>query len=340
MAIWLVRAGKSGEDELFALENGVAIIGWREIPSLAKISSYEEMKQFIATAFPDDSPKRVMNNSAQLWAFINRIQIGDIIVLPLKTRSTIAIGKITGPYKFLNKRHTRSVGWINEGISRSKFGQDLLYSFGAFMTVCQIKRNDAEMRIQAIMKGKVDPYFGGRKGEKAKPSEEPIPGEGEGVVDLEEQAIDQIRTLIEAKFKGHNLARLVESILNAQGYYTYRSPEGADGGVDILAGHGPMGLEPPKLCVQVKSGGEQGDQAVRELEGVMGRVGAQQGLFVSWEGFKKSAIDKTKELFFKVRLWDDKQLMIEFLDNYEKMSDQIKAELPLKRMWGAVPEED
>lgn len=53
--------------------------------------------------------------------------------------------------------------------------------------------------------------------------------------DLEEQGQDQIASLIEARFKGHNLTRLVEAILQAQGYTTWRSPEGADGGADILA---------------------------------------------------------------------------------------------------------
>ncbi|MCD4843612.1 MAG: restriction endonuclease [Methanosarcinales archaeon] len=39
-----------------------------------------------------------------------------------------------------------------------------------------------------------------------------------------------------------------------QGYYTYRSPEDPDGGVDILAGRVPMGFGEARLCVQVKSG--------------------------------------------------------------------------------------
>ena len=40
------------------------------------------------------------------------------------------------------------------------------------------------------------------------------------------------------KFCGHNLVRLVEAILKAQGYVTTKSEPGKDNGIDILAGSG------------------------------------------------------------------------------------------------------
>jgi predicted Mrr-cat superfamily restriction endonuclease len=47
-------------------------------------------------------------------------------------------------------------------------------------------------------------------------------------IDLEDLARAQIAKLISRKFRGHDLERLVEALLQAQGYTTYRSPEGAD----------------------------------------------------------------------------------------------------------------
>ena len=341
MALWLIRAGKHGEDESTALEEGIVIIGWRDMPDLSSVQSYEEMKLKLSEIYPDASPRVIANNAAQLWAFAKKIKKGDLVVLPLKTRSTIAIGEITGDYKYLNGRHVRKVKWIKEDIPRSKFGQDLLYSFGAFMTVCQIRRNNAEERVKEIIKRKPDPYFSGKGARCTINSTEELVGEeGETFVDLEEQAFDQIRRLIESKFRGHNLTRLVEAILNVHGYQTYKAPEGPDGGIDILAGFGPMGFDRPKLCVQVKSGGVQNDSAIRELEGAMSRVGAEHGLFVSWDGFNKTAIKKIKDLFFRVRLWNDKKLIANLLNCYEKLPDEIQAELPMKRIWIVVPEED
>lgn len=73
-------------------------------------------------------------------------------------------------------------------------------------------------------------------------------GEWEAPPDLEQYARDQIRDFIARKFKGHNLDRLVGAVLEAQGYKVQISPEGVDGGVDILAGYGPMVLTVLDWC--------------------------------------------------------------------------------------------
>lgn len=69
--------------------------------------------------------------------------------------------------------------------------------------------------------------------------------------DIEQLAKDELIKRTTADLSGHKLARLVEAILNAQGFITYNSPPGKDRGVDILAGSGLLGLEEPRLRVQV-----------------------------------------------------------------------------------------
>ena len=45
--------------------------------------------------------------------------------------------------------------------------------------------------------------------------------------------------------------------------------------------------------------------------------------------------------FFLVRLWDQDELIQELLDHYDALSADVKAELPLKRIWSlSVAEED
>jgi restriction system protein len=48
-------------------------------------------------------------------------------------------------------RHQRSVEWIVDAVPRDAIDQDLLYSLGAFLTICRIKRNNAELRIRALL---------------------------------------------------------------------------------------------------------------------------------------------------------------------------------------------
>jgi len=108
MTVWLLRAGKYGQDEGAALEQGLSIIGWHELPKISDINDYEDMKTFFAKYYPDKSQKAVINHASQVWAFYNRIKVGDIAVLPLKTgSSTIALGKVAGPYAFKDGRHVR-----------------------------------------------------------------------------------------------------------------------------------------------------------------------------------------------------------------------------------------
>jgi len=159
--------------------------------------------------------------------------------------------------------------------------------------------------------------------------------------DLEQLARDQIAQLIAARFKGHGLARLVEAILKAQGYTTYRSPEGADGGVDILAGAGPLGFGSPRLCVQVKSQDTPVEsKALNELRGAMQSVHATEGLFVSWSGFKSTVYKQASTSFFSVRLWTQKELLEALFANYEALDEDLKAELPLKRIWTVAAQDE
>jgi restriction system protein len=197
------------------------------------------------------------------------------------------------------------------------------------MTVCQIQRNDAENRIKHILK----------TGNDIKPHES-FDGPEDGI-DFEVATRDQIVEHVARKFKGHDLSRLVEAVLQAQGYVTEFSKPGPDGGVDILAGSGPMGFEEPRICVQVKSSQSPADvNVLRSLQGTMGNFGATQGLLVSWGGFTKAVIDESRLSFFTVRLWDSDQLIKAIFKNYDKLSDSLQAELPLKRIWALVLEEE
>jgi restriction system protein len=86
--------------------------------------------------------------------------------------------------------------------------------------------------------------------------------------------------------------------------------------------------------VQVNSSDSPIDVTIlRELQGVMKNFGAQHGLLVSWGGFKSSVIAEAKRLFFEIRLWDAGDLVDALIENYEKLSEDIQAELPLKQTW-------
>ncbi len=343
MAIWLVRAGSHGEHEQKFIQENRVYVTWDNLNvDLGKLKQRADLTAAMTERYPDTKPKAVQNWVSQIWPFAHEIKKGDLVVLPLKSQRAIQIGEITGDYHFEPKGadpyfHWRPVKWIAEGIPRANFGKDLLNTFGAFMTICRVQSNNAEARI-ATMKSN------GWKPEtiaSTTSTTTSIVDAGTADTDLEELAFDQIAQLINARFKGHGLTRLVEAILKAQGYTTYRSPEGADGGADILAGAGPLGFGSPRLCVEVKSQSSPIDRpTVDKLLGAVQKFGADEGLFVSWSGFKNNVQKELAASFFKVRLWSQMELLEQLFANYDRFDDELKAELPLKRVWTVAAQED
>ena len=101
-----------------------------------------------------------------------------------------------------------------------------------------------------------------------------------------------------------------------------------------------MGFDKPRICIQVKSGSSPVDVVVlRSLKGTVQDFKADQGLLVSWSGFTRAVLEASRSSFFTIRLWDSSVLLNEILKHYDKLPDDLQAELPLKKIWSIVIEE-
>ena len=349
MALWLNRTGRHGEYEAKFLEDGRIYLTWKDLNrDLSGLADLKAINTLLGEIFPKYTHGHRVQNSGQIWAFVHRMAPGDWVAVPSK-RKTIHIGKIVGPYGFdaagANPYyHYRKVKWLQRDIPRTNFDQDILNSLGAFTTVCQIKRNDAEARVRAMQAN-------GWKsvGIKARAITVNDMDDADKVaeelatihLDLERIGRDYIARLIGSKYTGHGLEYLVEAILKAQGFTTYRSDKGPDSGIDILAAPGTLGFSTPRICVQVKSQDKPIERPVlNQLVGAMQHVEADQGLLVCWGGFKQTVRDELPRLFFKVRLWDQDDLIDQLLANYDKLDENLRAELPLKRIWTVASADD
>jgi len=72
----------------------------------------------------------------------------------------------------------------------------------------------------------------------------------------------------------------------------------------------------------------------------MRKVKAELGLLVSWSGFNSKVLSEANEEFFFIRLWTADDILENIFKYYDKFSDEFKAELPLKRFWLFVDDED
>lgn len=342
MALWLIRSGKYGEFENRFLDEKRIYFNWGDLNSdLSLLPDREAIYELFLNTYPEDKVNAVKNWARQGLQFSNGMQVGDWVAMPGKFNPVIHFAKITSDYQFDPAgedrfQHYRTVEWFAIDIPRDRFDQDVLYSFGAFLTVCQIKRNNADERVREMEKnGWIVP-----KHSKAtlldSTSIDAVEASDEDATtfNIEETANDQISRLILAKFKGHGVATLVGAILEAQGYTVHQPPEGPDHGVDLLAATGALGFGDPRICVQVKSSDGPVERVVLDqLIGTMQNFNAQQGLLVSWGGFKQSVEKERANQFFRVRLWNRDDLIEQLLEHYDKLDEDLRAELPLKRIW-------
>ena len=121
---------------------------------------------------------------------------------------------------------------------------------------------------------------------------------------------------------------------------THASPPGADGGDDIVAGSGALGMESPRVVVQVKSGNYTVQHP--DLQSLIGTVQDTQSdyaLMVSWNGFTSPVRQRLTKLYFRVRFLGRKQILDNLFEVFEKLLEQIRIDLPLRRAWMLVPNE-
>jgi restriction system protein len=343
------RIGRHGEHEQRTLKSNRIYLTWDKLEDeLTALPSKEAVRDLLRGLYPNFGEKKIINHASQLWMFIREMRPGDWVAIPSKAKSAVHVAELTSEHRYdreapMPYRQYRTVKWIATDVPRSNFDQDILNSLGAIMTICEISRNDAEKRVRAMAaaawKVPAVPKVTISKTGTGGPDDSDEVTEVE--VDLEALARDAIAKLIGQKFKNHNLARLVDGVLRAQGYKAHLSPPGPDKGVDILAAPEPLGFGQPRICVQVKSEANPIDRAtLDQLIGTMQNFHAEQGLLVSWGGFKSSVDKEIPAQFFRVRLWDQKALIDEILQHYDKLDEELRAELPLKRVWTVATEED
>ena len=337
---WIVRAGKDGEDEDTALVSSLAIIGFNEVPDASSLSDEQTIADLVNQGYGGAKKGAIRNFVGQLTGFVERIREGDLIALPMKTqRGLVALGRVTGPYKFRSvngaKRHTRSVRWDATRIQKNLLGDDLQRSLNVPGTISKIGAPDAERRLMAVLGGHPDPSFGDG-GTGSADEEDPL-ATATIAQDPHEQIVDYVGPL----FPDHRLAELVDAILQADGWTTRRSPPGPDGGVDIRAARGSLGLDPPRLCVQVKATkGASGVGVLRELQGTVRTFHADEGLLVSWGGFTRPLEAEAKQSHFSLRLWGADDVVHAIYRTYERLPTKIQAAIPLRQVWTLAADDE
>lgn len=149
---------------------------------------------------------------------------------------------------------------------------------------------------------------------------------------LEERAANGIREYLKNK-NPYEFQDLVASLLKAMGYYIQSvAPRGKDGGIDIVAYTDPLGAKTPRIKVQVKHKPDTATGAadVRALLGIL--KAGDIALFVTSGTYSTDAKHAASSGDKFIRLIDGDEFIEMWQEYYDKMSDEDKNMLPLKRI--------
>ncbi len=325
VVMWGIHAGRTGDADNLFLKKNVIALGWREMGDLGKNKDREEFKKAVAETYPDAKPGAIANFAGQLYRFIYELKKDDLVIYPSKRDREVHIGIVTGEYKYDTKHEEdypnhRDVKWI-KSLPRTAFTQGALYEIGSAMSFFQVKNYADEFKSK--VENKMVPDVVSKEEEV-----ELVPE------DIEETAKDFILKRLSQELKGHPFADFVAHLLSKMGYRTRVSPEGPDGGIDIIAHKDELGFEPPIIKVQVKStSGSIGDPEVSSLYGKVGQN--EFGLFVTLGSFSNQSKSFAKSKS-NLRLIDGNELVSLILEHYESFDSGYKGLIPLKKVY--IPE--
>lgn len=204
--------------------------------------------------------------AGQLMRFLSELKVGDDVVCFDRDRRRYLIGKIASDYEWrpehTGKPHTRRVAWTHEA-TRESLTTATRNTLGSTRTIFKLNEEAAgDVLGHAVVLGTSAPTA-------PKPKEEAKNAETLGLItaDTFEKADEFIEAQIVA-LDWKQMQELVASILRAMGYRTTVSAPGSDRGVDIFASPDGLGLQEPRVFVEVKHRVKQmGTSEVRSFLG-------------------------------------------------------------------------
>ena len=147
---------------------------------------------------------------------------------------------------------------------------------------------------------------------------------------LENQASDGLIAHLNNK-NPYEFQNLVAALLRAMGYHTdFIAERGRDGGIDIVAYQDPLGVQTPRIKVQVKHYPTNpiAPEPIRSLKGLL-NPGEEVGLFVTSGTFSSESRRFSRESSVHIKLIDGEELMRLWRLYYNKLNDEDKNILPL-----------
>jgi restriction system protein len=325
VTLWGIHAGATGDAEaLFFKENQVAL-GWAATGDLSSLKAdREDFKDVVVQSYPEKKPGAIPGIAGQLFRFMHEMKIGDLVLYSSNFDRKVHFAKVTGNYthhtdKGTTYPHRRAVKWIKD-VPRTHFTQGALYEMGAAMSFFQVKNYAEE-------------FFAALEGKETSLPPLNDPTVKQVAKDIEVTTRDFVLKRLSQELKGLPLEEFVKHLLECMGYQA-RLARKNEPSVDVIAHKDLLGIEPPIIKVQVKSG--DGTITDKDVSALFGKLSTgEYGLFVTLGTYSPQCrtFEQGKA---NLRLIDGEELVDLIFQHYERFDSRYKGILPLKRVY--VPE--
>ncbi len=334
--MWMIRAGRGAAWLDDFLDQKHVAIGFDGGADLPIGTSREAVAARAEELLPKLRPAQRAVATGQVYRFLSEIQVGDWVCTYDPGLRRYCLGRVQegdGTRDHVLERWRR-VDWTQQ-VARDGLSAGTRNTLGAILTLFRLSDEARdELLREAVPIGEVAPparSVGDGSGEGLRAGDAEEVASGEDIDDVVEKAGVLIDDLI-VQLDWDAMQELVAGLLRAMGYRTQVAGKGPDRGVDIFASPDGLGLEEPRVFVEVKHRrATMGASDVRSFLG--GRQVGDRCLYVSTGGFTREARYEAERSTIPVTLIDLPRLRELVLDYYDRMDPATSALVPLQRIY-------
>ncbi len=285
--------------------------------------------------YPDHSGAQAQSGIGQILRFVNEVKHGDSVVTYDRDQRIYYLGEITSDVLWESRfiadmPRIRRASWTRR-VSRDALKPATKNTLGAIQTLFNLNQS-----VLADLQGNAVPITDVPVAVPVPTSKDAQTQDAQREQEITEELLERAETSIEEKITRldwESLQELVAGILRAMNYRTTVSPRGADRGVDVFASPDGLGLEEPRIFVEVKHRMNTSIDAQQIRSFLGGRSIGDRCLYVSTGGFTKDASYEAERANIAIRLVALTGLRRLLVDCYDNLDEKTRNLVPLRRAY-------
>ena len=343
--LWVIRAGRGGVHVDDFLARGVVAFGERV--DLSACPDKAAVAREVASHNPEINRHQLGVATAQAERFLREIEVGHRVATYDPQARVYHLGTVTGDVQHVPQGigggdaallNVRSVKWDGTTVRRAKLSVGTRNTLGAILSLFRPNPEAAGELEAAAAPASPDAASATVGSDRVSDAPDVTAADeaGDELEDVREDMAARSRELVGDRLEAlawDDMQELFAAVLRAMGYKTLVSPPGADRGKDIVASPDGLGLQEPRIKVEVKhrAGTTMGAPEVRSFLG--GLRPGDRGVFLSTGGFSREARYEAERAQVPLTLLTLDDLVTLIFEHYPQIDERGRTLVPLQRLY-------